>query len=87
MPFRSNLCTHREEFNMNGINALPKNRFGLNLYNLMEVQKITRESLADKMEVSERTIYYWLNDQRHPGFDQLIKLSQILSVTIDGLLL
>lgn len=52
----------------------------------MEAQKVTRESLADKMDVSERTVYYWLNDQRHPGYDQLIRLSQILSVTIDGLL-
>lgn len=87
LPFRSKLCMHREEFNMDGIHTLPKNRFGLNLYRLMETQKVTREMLADKMDVSERTVYYWLNDQRHPGYDQLIKLSQVLSVTIDGLLL
>lgn len=72
---------------MNDINTLPKNRFGLNLYHLMEDLKVTRESLADKMDVSERTVYYWLNDQRHPGYDQLIRLSKVLSVTIDGLLL
>ena len=72
---------------MDSINSLPKNRFGLNLYHLMESQKVTRENLADKMDVSQRTIYYWLNDQRHPGYDQLIRLSQIFSVTIDGLLI
>ena len=72
---------------MNGIQNLPKNRFGLNLYQLMEAKEVTREALADMMDVSERTIYYWLNDQRHPGYDQLIKLSNVLSVTIDGLLL
>lgn len=71
---------------MNGIQTFPKNRFGLNLYRLMENQNVTREELADKMDVSERTVYYWLSDQRHPGYDQLIKLSHILSVTIDGLL-
>ena len=72
---------------MNGTKAFPVNRFGINLYRLMEKQNVTREVLADLMDVSERTVYYWLCDQRHPGYDQLIRLSRILSVTIDGLLM
>lgn len=72
---------------MNDNQPFPKNRFGLNLYRIMERKKVTRESLAESMNVSPRTIYYWLNGQREPGYDQLIKLSLLLSVTTDGLLL
>lgn len=72
---------------MDGTNSFPRNRFDINLYRFMEKRNVTREMLADKMDVSERTIYYWLSGQRHPKFDQLIRLSQILSVTIDGLLM
>ena len=71
---------------MNGTKIVSRNRFGLNLYQIMETQKVTRESLADTMNVSERTVYYWLNDQRHPNYDQLIRLAETLSVTIDSLL-
>lgn len=72
---------------MNGNQSLPRTHFGLNLYRIMEAKSVTREMLAESMDVSERTVYYWLNDQRHPGYNQLIRLSQLLSVTIDGLLI
>lgn len=62
------------------------NRFSENLYRLMNERKVSRESLAEKLDVSTRTIYFWQSDMRHPNYDQLIKIANILSVSIDGLL-
>ena len=63
------------------------NRFSLNLYRLMQEKKVTKESLADTLDVSTRTIYFWQSGERHPSYDQLIRLARVLSTSIDGLLI
>ncbi|MCR4911538.1 MAG: helix-turn-helix transcriptional regulator [Bacilli bacterium] len=63
------------------------NRFSTNLYQLMKERKVTKESLADELDVSTRAVYFWQSGQRCPSYDQLIKIAKILSTSIDGLLI
>ena len=53
----------------------------------MQEKKVTKESLADTLDVSTRTIYFWQSGERHPSYDQLIRLARVLSTSIDGLLI
>lgn len=47
---------------------------------------ISRQNLADNLNISVRTISYWESGQRECDFDTLIKLSNILGTSIDYLL-
>ena len=44
------------------------------------------KQLADILQVSTRTINFWERGERECGFEMLLKLSEILDVSIDYLL-
>lgn len=53
----------------------------------MRIEKCyTRAALAEKLNVSARLIGYWESGQRECGFDTLIDIADLFSVSVDYLL-
>jgi transcriptional regulator with XRE-family HTH domain len=68
------------------MNFTNNNQFSERLKELRLEMNLTRQDLADKLNVSVRLISYWENGQRECNFDTLIALSDILHCSIDYLL-
>lgn len=63
-----------------------ENKFFERLIYLREEKGFTRKQLAEKLGVSVRLVSYWENNQRECDFNMLIKMADLLNVTIDFLL-
>lgn len=63
-----------------------ENKFFERLVYLREEKGFTRKQLAEKLGVSIRLVSYWENNQRECDFNMLIKIADLLNVTIDFLL-
>lgn len=63
-----------------------ENKFFERLAYLREEKNITRKQLAEKLGVSVRLVSYWENNKRECDFNMLIKIADVLDVTIDFLL-
>ncbi|WP_339057764.1 helix-turn-helix transcriptional regulator [Candidatus Regiella endosymbiont of Tuberolachnus salignus] len=61
--------------------------FGKNLANIRKSRQLTQLALANLLDIQPRMIGRWEQGQAKPQFDYIIKLSQILEVSIDHLLL
>lgn len=62
------------------------NMFGERICSLRKEKNLSRQQLADYLNVSVRLIGYWENNKRECGFDMLIKLADYFCVTVDYLL-
>lgn len=62
------------------------NKFAERLRELRLEAGLSRQELADKLNVSVRLLSYWENGQRECNFDTLIALSTLLNATTDYLL-
>lgn len=62
------------------------NTFSKRLNELRIENELTRNQLAEKLNVSVRLISYWENGQRECDFDMLIKIADLFSVSVDYLL-
>ena len=62
------------------------NKFAERLRELRLEAGLTRQALADKLNVSVRLLSYWENGQRECNFDTLITLATLLNSTTDYLL-
>ena len=62
------------------------NKFAERLRELRLEAGLSRQELADKLNVSVRLLSYWENGQRECNFDTLITLSTLLNSTTDYLL-
>lgn len=60
--------------------------FGERLRRTREHRNLTRQNLAEKLEMSVGIIYYYEKDEKLPGADVLKKMSDILNVSVDYLL-
>ena len=63
-----------------------KNKFAERLKDLRCENNLSRQQLADNLNVSVRLLSYWENGERECSFDMLMKLSKILNCSIDYLL-
>lgn len=61
-------------------------KFGEKLKELRLQSNLSRQELADMLQVNVRTISYWELGQRECNLEQLILLSKSLNVTTDYLL-
>ncbi|WP_310883713.1 helix-turn-helix domain-containing protein [Priestia megaterium] len=59
---------------------------GEQLQRLREEKNLSREELAQVMNVSRQAVYKWENNKGHPDIENLIKLSDLYNVTIDELI-
>lgn len=62
------------------------NKFAERLRELRTEKEMTRKEFAEKLGVLQRNISYWELGQRECCFDMLIKISDVLDVSIDYLL-
>ena len=60
-------------------------KFGIILKQLRLENKLTQKQLAARLNVTDRSIRDWENEQTEPAYDTLIKLAEILDVTLDEL--
>ena len=63
-----------------------ENKFSEQLLALRLDTHLSRAELAKKLSVSVRLISYWENGKRECGFDMLMKIADIFSVSVDFLL-
>ena len=75
---------------MQTIKKLNKKQVARNAYRMI-VERIAQsgesiESIALTLEISERTIYYWQAAKRSPSADHLYRLSQLLGVSMESIL-
>lgn len=61
-------------------------KFAERLKEIRLEKNVTRKSLALNLEVSERLISYWENDERECSFEMLTKIADFFDVSIDYLL-
>lgn len=63
------------------------NHFSTNLKNYRKQHNMTQQDLADKLYISRQTISAYETEIRHCDLDTLVRLSRILEVTLDELIL
>ncbi|EQB97736.1 MULTISPECIES: helix-turn-helix domain-containing protein [Photorhabdus] len=61
--------------------------FGKNLSSIRKSRQLTQLKLADLLDIQPRMVGRWEQGKAKPQFDYIIKLAQILEVSIDHLLL
>jgi transcriptional regulator with XRE-family HTH domain len=59
---------------------------GEQLQRLREQKNMSREELAQEMNVSRQLVYKWENNKRYPDIENLIKLSELYEITLDELI-
>ena len=62
------------------------NKFVERVRELRLEKGLSRKELAEKLGTLQRNISYWELGQRECGFDMLIKISDVLDVSVDYLL-
>ena len=63
-----------------------KSRFGSNLKNLRHAQKISQKDLAEKLNVSFKTISHWESGYSQPSLELLTMLRDFFNTTYEDLL-
>lgn len=57
-----------------------------NLKNLRKLNKIDQSALAEKINVSPKTISHWETNYTEPSISQLILLANFFDITVDELI-
>lgn len=60
--------------------------FGKNLVELRKARQLTQLELADLLDVQPRLLGRWERGQGKPQFDYILKLAEVLEVSLDRLL-
>lgn len=63
-----------------------KLNLGEQLKRLREEKNLSREELAQEMNVSRQAVYKWESNKGYPDIENLIKLSDLYNVTLDELI-
>lgn len=64
-----------------------KTATGLNIYYLLESSNLTREEIAEFLELnSPRVIYDWMNGTKLPSVENLLNLAKLFNVHIEDIL-
>ena len=53
---------------------------------LREAEKLKQSELAEKLDVTQRKVSYWENDQVEPSLADLWKLADYFNLSIDELI-
>ncbi|MFS2173444.1 helix-turn-helix domain-containing protein [Priestia megaterium] len=59
---------------------------GEQLQKLREQKNMSREELAQEMNVSRQAVYKWENNKGYPDIENLMKLSNLYNITLDELI-
>ena len=64
-----------------------KKATGLNIYRLLEYSELTREGVAEFLELtSPRVIYDWMNGIKLPSTENLLNLAKLFNVQVEDIL-
>ena len=64
-----------------------KRTTGLNIYRLLECSELTREEVAEFLELtSPRVIYDWMNGIKLPSTENLLNLAKLFNVQVEDIL-
>lgn len=64
-----------------------KRATGLKIYRLLECSELTREEVAEFLELtSPRVIYDWMNGIKLPSTENLINLAKLFNVQVEDIL-
>ncbi len=66
---------------------IDSNRFGVFLTNELNKQNITSYELALKMGIQEKVIKKWKTGKKFPAINELLRLTEILDISLNELLL
>jgi len=61
-------------------------RLGNQLQRLRKAKNMSREELAQQINVSRQAVYKWENNKGYPDIQNLLRLSEIYETTIDELI-
>jgi len=61
-------------------------QLGFNLREAREMKKLTREEVADRIDVHFRTLSKWENGQSDPPLGKIMEISKVLETPMSGLL-
>jgi bacteriophage CI repressor helix-turn-helix domain len=59
--------------------------FGTRLREVRKSKKITQIELANMLGISQKSYSHWENNKTFPSFENLIKLADLLEVSLDWL--
>lgn len=62
-----------------------KNLFSVRLKELRLKKRLTQTELGEKVGVKQSTFTNWENGKREPSFENLVKLADLLEVSLDSL--
>lgn len=71
---------------MNEIKRLNKRQVAKNAYRMIAESEYAIEWIAQSLQISERTIYYWQEGKRTPSMDNIYGLSQLFNVSMESIL-
>lgn len=61
--------------------------FGRNLSQIRKERRLTQQQLADLIDAQQRVVSRWETGQAKPHFDHVVRLAQVLEVSLDHLVL
>lgn len=59
--------------------------FGKRLREVRKSKKITQKELAEQIGISQKSYSHWENNKTFPSFENLVKLADLLEVSLDWL--
>jgi len=65
--------------------AIDRYKFGENVYAILKHKDMKQKELAKAMGVSEAAMSRWMNGTRIPSIPMMLKMSNILNVSMDRL--
>ncbi|MCM1514641.1 MAG: helix-turn-helix domain-containing protein [Anaeroplasma bactoclasticum] len=60
--------------------------FGMRLSRVRRENNLTQEDIAEKLHITAQAVSKWENDITSPDIDTLVKLSELLHISLDDLL-
>lgn len=62
-----------------------KDNFGNNLKKALKTKNITKEKIAEIMDVDPRSVAYWTDGIKFPRLEKIVRICEVLDVTLDNL--
>ena len=72
---------------MYSIKKLDEKIVARNVRRLIAESTLTKEDIADLLDVTPRLVYYWQNGEKVPNIQNLYGLSQLFKVSMESILI
>lgn len=72
---------------MDSIKKLDEKIVARNVRRMIAESTLTKEDIADLLDVTTRLVYYWQNGEKVPNTQNLYGLSQLFKVSMESILI